>query len=387
MRILHTSDWHLGRSLHGYSLIEDQRYILNCLLECVQKEKIDVLIIAGDVYDKTIPSEAAVELFNYFLEKIILEYKIYTLIIAGNHDSHERIHFGSDIFKSQKLYMVGKCEMGYSQMTLHKEHEEIDVYMMPYIDPPRVREISGNEAIKRHDEGIQYLVESMRQKKRDVPNILIGHAFVTGGDVSDSERRLSVVGGAELVDVSHFKDFTYTALGHLHKKQAMGAEHIRYSGSLLKYSVSEVNQKKGVVIIDIKDKNHISIEEKDLKPLRDVRILTGKLEEIINLSLEDTQKDDYVYGRIIGEQVADATAKLRNIYPNILGTEFVSENKRDHDTEEDISSMDFLVQKERTVTEVFMEFLDYVGDSTFEEDEKAYIQKIVTGIEEAKNEA
>lgn len=387
MRILHTSDWHLGRSLHGYSLIEDQGYVLNKILEVIKTEGIDLLIIAGDIYDKTIPSEAAVELFNAFLSKVILEYKVCTIAIAGNHDSGERIDFGSSLFENQGLYIVGKCDKGYKRITVHKNQEEIDVYLIPYIEPAYVREIAQDERIKRHDDGIGYLVSKIKEEQRKVPTLIVAHAFVTGGDGSDSERRLSVVGGAELVDAAHFKDFTYTALGHLHKKQAMGAPHIRYSGSLLKYSTSEAKQEKGFVIVDIKDKDHVEIEERTLESLRDVRILTGQLEDIISSSSEDTHKEDYVYARIKGEPVQDVTAVLRHIYPNILGSEWLIEDRSIGEAPENTLGTDFLKAKERTVTEVFMEFLEYIDELDFDAEETTYIEEIVGEIEEGKHEA
>lgn len=386
MKILHTSDWHLGRSLHGYSLIEDQAYVLEGLLEKLKEDQVDVLVIAGDIYDKTIPTEAAVELFNHFISKVILEYKITTIIISGNHDSGERIDFGSKLFESQKLYIVGKCANGYQKVTVKLEEEELDVFMIPYIEPAHVREIAKDDTIKRHDEAMAYLVNSIRAEKRTVPTLLVAHAFVAGGDVSDSERRLSVVGGAELVSAGHFKDFTYTALGHLHKRQAMGAENIRYSGSLLKYSVSEANQKKGYVLVEIKDKDTIRVEEKELTTKRNVRVLTGLLEEIIAAAAQDEHKDDYVYARIKGVPIADVTATLRQIYPHILGSEWVKETSTG-EIEEEQQQTDFMATKEKTITEVFMEFLDFVGDGTFDEEETAYIKEVIKEIEEVKYEA
>ncbi|WP_180270655.1 exonuclease SbcCD subunit D [Sporanaerobium hydrogeniformans] len=385
MKIVHTSDWHLGRTLHGYSLIEDQRYMLEQLLSCIKEEQVDALIIAGDVYDKAIPNEAAVELFNTFLGKVILEYKIDTLIIAGNHDSHERLNFGSEIFKNQHLYITGKCKKGYEKVTLQKGEVEMDVYMLPYSEPAEVRQLAGDESIKRHDEAMGYLIKKMLEEKRRVPTVLVTHAFVTGGDISDSERRLSVVGGAELVDANHFQDFTYTALGHLHKRQAMGSEHIRYSGSLLKYSVSEANQKKGFVMVEIGKEGLLGIQEREYKPLREVRILKGSLEKLIEGALTDACCEDYVYARIVGTDIEDSVARLRNVYPNILGTEYVEERvKEGIETEE--TSSDFLSQKQKSITEVFMEFLNYTSDLAFEEEELNYIQEVITEIEEERDE-
>ncbi len=386
MKILHTSDWHLGRSLHGYSLIEDQAYVLERLLEKIREDQVDLLVIAGDIYDKSIPTEAAVELFNHFISKVTLEYKISTIIISGNHDSGERIDFGSKLFESQHLYIVGKCPKGYQKVTVKVQDEELDVFMIPYIEPAHVREIAEDDTIKRHDEAMAYLIKAIENEKREVPTLLVAHAFVAGGDVSDSERRLSVVGGAELVSAQHFKNFTYTALGHLHKRQAMGAENIRYSGSLLKYSVSEANQKKGYVLLEIKNQKLVAIEEKELATKRNVRILTGLLEELIASASLDAHKDDYVFVRIKGVPVADVTATLRHIYPNILGSEWVKDEASGEAVEEQ-KQVDFMATKEKTVTEVFMEFLDFIGETEFDEEETKYIKEIVQEIEEGKYEA
>lgn len=389
MRILHTSDWHLGRSLGGFSLLEDQKYILEQILETIEREKVNVLIIAGDIYDKSIPSEGAVELFNEFLSKVVLEHKIYTIAIAGNHDSEERIDFGSKLFKSQNLYIVGKSPKGYEKLQVTVGGECIDVFLVPYIEPSKVREIAGDETIKRHDEAMAYLVSEMKKEQTENPNIVVAHAFVTGGEVSDSERRLSVVGGAELVNAENFKDFTYTALGHLHKRQAMGRDYIRYSGSLLKYSISEANQPKGYVLLDIDQKGDVHIEEKSFNVLRDVRVLKGSVEEIIAASEEDTHKEDYVYAKLTGNYVQDVTARLRHIYPHILGSEWTPEESKENSNAEATMqpNTDFLKTKERTITEVFMEFLNFIGETDFEADEIEMIEEIVKEIEEDKDEA
>lgn len=389
MKILHTSDWHLGRSLGGFSLLEDQRYILEQILQIIESEKIDMLIIAGDIYDKSIPSEGAVELFNEFLSKVVLEHKIYTVAIAGNHDSEERIDFGSKLFESQNLYIIGKSNKGYEKLHITIKDESVDVFLVPYIEPSKVREIAGDESIKRHDEAMAYIVGEMKKEQTANPSIVVAHAFVTGGEVSDSERRLSVVGGAELVSAEHFADFNYTALGHLHKRQAMGREYIRYSGSLLKYSISEANQAKGYVILDLDQEGHIKIEERSFEVLRDVRVLKGSVEEIIAASENDAHKDDYVYAKLTGHYVQDVTARLRHIYPHILGSEWVIEEDSKSQIADDAlkPNTDFLKTKERTVTEVFMEFLEFIGETDFEADEIEMIEEIVKEIEEGKNEA
>ncbi|MGL5676252.1 MAG: exonuclease SbcCD subunit D, partial [Cellulosilyticaceae bacterium] len=325
MKLLHTSDWHLGRTLHGYNLIEDQKYILDQILTYIKAYKIDALIIAGDVYDKSLPNEEAVALFNWFLGEVILGYHIPTFIIAGNHDSNTRIHFGSELFSGQGLHIVGKCREGYKCITLEKE-EPVNFYLIPYMEPQEVRELAGDPSIKRHDDAMRYLTGKIEEEKQEGAKIAVVHAFVAGGDLSDSERRLCAVGTAEMVGVDCFKGFTYTALGHLHKPQAIGTEAVRYSGSPLKYSLSEVNQPKGVTCITIEKGELAEVEELPLQPKRNVRLIEGPMAELVKIgaTLEEQLKNDYVYARITDRETEDMVGTLRNIYPYILGAEKVA---------------------------------------------------------------
>lgn len=383
MKVLHTSDWHLGRSLHGYSLIEDQQYILERLLEYTHEEEVDLLIIAGDVYDKSQPSDEAIKLFNSFLSKIIIEQQIPTVIISGNHDSGTKIHFGSSLFESQNLHMIGHADTGYKSITLTKDNESIDIYMIPYMTPGIVRDIAQDEDIRTHEEGMTYIINEINKVKRDIPSIVVAHAFVAGGDVSDSEKNLCAVGTAELVGAHHFKDFTYTALGHLHKPQKIGMEHIRYSGSLLKYSTSEVNHNKGITLIDIKPTEPITIKDVTLQTKRDLRIVSDTLENIIaQATIEtDEQKDDYIFAKVIGEPIVDVMSIFKKVYPHALGVEFISEKEAKKTVEQEIKELEF--QRSKSATDLFMEFLGYLGEE-FEEDEKEYIEQVIRDIEEGE---
>lgn len=384
MKVLHTSDWHLGRSLHGYSLIEDQKYILDKLLDYTKEEAIDLLIIAGDVYDKSQPSDEAIKLFNYFLNEMIMKQQIPTVVIAGNHDSGTKIHFGSSLFEGQNLHIVGQCDTGYKRITIDKEEESIDIYMIPYMTPGIVRDIAQDETIKSHEESMAYLVEEIKKEKRSGASIAVAHAFVAGGDPSDSEKNLCAVGTAELVGAYHFKDFTYTALGHLHKPQKISEEYIRYSGSLLKYSTSEAGHQKGITLLEMKGNELVNIQNIALQTKRDLRILTGTLEDIIvKATLEaESEKDDYVFAKIIGQPIPDIMSVLKKIYPRTLGVEFVSEREAKKSIEQEMEELAY--QRSKSATELFMEFLDYVGDVAFEEDEKHYIEEVIRALEEGE---
>lgn len=383
MKILHTSDWHLGRTLHGYSLIEDQAYILDQLIEYMIQEKIELLIIAGDVYDKSLPNEEAVALFNHFISQVIGRLEIPTVIIAGNHDSNTRIHFGSELFASKHLYIVGECEKGYQQVTIEGS-ETIDVYLIPYMEPAYVREIAEDETIKRHDDAMRYLTRQIEKEKNDRATLLVVHAFVAGGDLSDSERRLCAVGTAEMVGADCFKPFTYTALGHLHKPQAIGSEHIRYSGSLLKYSISEANQPKCFVKLEIVDGKLTTLEEVSLKPKRDLKIVQGPIEAIVKAGaqLGEEERQDYVYAKIESKGTEDVVGLLKQIYPYTLGAEFVM-NKTTSKGRESKQS-EFEARKKKSLSELFIDFMDYVGETTFDEEETAYMGEVIKQIEEER---
>lgn len=383
MKILHTSDWHLGRTLHGYSLIEDQAYMLDQLIEYMIQEKIELLIIAGDVYDKSLPNEEAVALFNHFISQVIGRLEIPTVIIAGNHDSNTRIHFGSELFASKHLYIVGECEKGYQQVTIEGS-ETIDVYLIPYMEPAYVREIAGDETIKRHDDAMRYLTRQIEKEKNDRATLLVVHAFVAGGDLSDSERRLCAVGTAEMVGADCFKPFTYTALGHLHKPQAIGSDHIRYSGSLLKYSISEANQPKCFVKLEIVDGKLTTLEEVSLKPKRDLKIVQGPIEAIIKAGaqLGEEERQDYVYAKIESKGTEDVVGLLKQIYPYTLGAEFVMNKTTSKDRESKQS--EFEARKKKSLSELFIDFMDYVGETTFDEEETAYMGEVIKQIEEGR---
>ena len=383
MKILHTSDWHLGRTLHGYSLIEDQAYMLDQLIEYMIQEKIELLIIAGDVYDKSLPNEDAVALFNQFISQVIGRLEIPTVIIAGNHDSNTRIHFGSELFASKHLYIVGECEKGYQQVTIEGS-ETIDVYLIPYMEPAYVREIAGDETIKRHDDAMRYLTRQIEKEKNDRATLLVVHAFVAGGDLSDSERRLCAVGTAEMVGADCFKPFTYTALGHLHKPQAIGSEHIRYSGSLLKYSISEANQPKCFVKLEIVDGQLTTLEEVSLKPKRDLKIVQGPIEAIVKAGaqLGEEERQDYVYAKIESKGTEDVVGLLKQIYPYTLGAEFVMNKTTSKDRESKQS--EFEARKKKSLSELFIDFMDYVGETTFDEEETAYMGEVIKQIEEER---
>ena len=317
MRILHTSDWHLGRQLHGVSLLEDQSHVLDQIVDIAEKESVDVFLIAGDVYDRAIPPADAVSLLSRTLNRLCLVLGKTVVMISGNHDSGERLGFGADLMGESGLHIVGPLDSDLIPITLEKNEVTVDIFGLPYAGPLTVRDIFDVE-VASHDEAMSALLARVDEHKTDGrPTVLMGHCFVDGGEESDSERPLSV-GGADRISASLFKPYSYVALGHLHRPQSREHEHVRYSGSILKYSFSEVEHEKSVTIIDIVDAGDVTSRTVPLRSLRDLRIVDGTLEEILDAGRTDPKSDDYILARISDKHaVLDVMGKLRDVYPNV----------------------------------------------------------------------
>ena len=303
MRILHLADLHIGKRVNGFSMLEDQKYILNQILGIVKERQTEVVLIAGDVYDKAIPSAEAVEAFDDFLTKLV-EAKQKVLLISGNHDSEERLAFASQVMKKSGVYFAPVFSGDIEKVTLQDECGDIHFYMLPYRKPAKVVEVLE-----------KLLNEKIDKTER---NILHAHQFLTGATPSESEE--FSVGGIENIDAQMFEDFDYVALGHIHRAQQVGKEYIRYAGTPLKYSFSEVNHKKSVTIVEIKEKGTVLAELVTLKPLRDMRDLKGTYMELTaRENYQDTDTNDYVHITLTDEEdIIDVIAKLRIIYPNLM---------------------------------------------------------------------
>lgn len=315
MRFLHLADLHLGKRVNDFSMIEDQKYMLEKIMDIVEKKNIDGVFIAGDVYDKTMPGVQAVRMFDDFLTKLS-ERKKDVYIISGNHDSSERIAFGSDIFDKQRIYVSPVYDGKIRCITKSDEYGEMDIYLLPFLKPQHVKHIYPDADIETYDDAIKMVMSTLEtdDKKR---NIILAHQFITGATVSESEE-LSV-GGIDNVNAVHFDRFDYVALGHIHKRQKIRREEMLYSGTMLKYSFSEEHHKKVAVIADIKEKGNITIEEIELKPLRDLRSIKGKFEDIVKRAKNDEKKDDYIHIILFDEEdIPEAMGRLRAIYPNIM---------------------------------------------------------------------
>ncbi len=321
MRFIHTADWHLGRLFHGVHLTEDQAHILQQFTDFVRDSKPDAIVVAGDIYDRSIPPTDAVELLNDTVSEIVLGLKVPMLIIAGNHDSPERLGFGSSLLAQQQLHMIYDVEQVGAPVRFEDDHGAVDVVGIPYAEPAVVRGRLEAESVKDHSAAMQALLGRVQPAKgKKSRSILIAHAFVTGGKVSDSERPLSV-GGSENVPKSTFTGYDYVALGHLHRPQAVGPK-LHYSGSLMKYSFSESSHSKSVNLVEMDAKGKCSVEEVSFSPRRDVRRIKGHLKKILEEPPGRKAKNDYLMVTLLDKgAILDAMGKLREVYPNVLHIE------------------------------------------------------------------
>lgn len=321
MKFIHTSDWHIGRQFHNVSLLEDQAHVLDQLLAYIEQESVDALVIAGDIYDRSVPPSAAVALLDDVLVKICMEMKVPVILISGNHDSAERLRFGAKQLRQAGLHILGNIAKVTEPVIIPSDTGNVAFYGIPYNDPEMVRNLSG-ERISSYDEAHTYLVEQILESKSDkLSSVLISHCFIDGAEESDSERPLSI-GGSDRVSYQPCLPFDYVALGHLHAPQFKGAEHIRYSGSLLKYSFSEQHQKKGVTLVELDEHGFKSSKHLPLKPIRDMRILEGELQALLDLGKTDPFNEDYLLVRLTDRHaILDPMAKLREVYPNVLQLE------------------------------------------------------------------
>lgn len=323
MKIFHTADWHLGKLVNGVYMTEDQRHIFEEFYQHIEKEKPDVIIVAGDLYDRSLPPAEAVTLLNDIFEKIILDYKVPVLAISGNHDSPYRLDFGSKIMKENGLHIVGELKYPFTNVTLEDEFGEVVFHFIPYAEPGQVRHTLENEDIHSHDDAMKIIIDTIKEDwNTSARHIAIGHAFVTvrgeeEDNTSDAERPLSI-GGADYVNHTYFKDFHYTALGHLHQAHKVGDENIRYAGSPLKYSVSERDHKKGFYVIDLDSNGVSNIEKVLLKPIKDIRLISGTLDDILQME----KSNDYMYIRLEEDiPVLQPMEKIRTVFPNVMNIE------------------------------------------------------------------
>lgn len=354
MRLMHLGDLHFGKVVNGFSMIEDQEFVLEQIKQYIQTYQPDAVMLAGDIYDRSVPPARAVALYNQFLKDLLIELKTPVLAVAGNHDGADLIDFGNELFEAAQYYVAGNFSPVIKKVRLNDSHGAVNFYLLPFADHAVVREALNNQEIKSLNDAMMAIMEANPIDSTE-RNVLITHAFVVGGEdpeQSESEKKL-VVGGKESVNASLLEHFDYVALGHLHRTQRVGSDKIRYSGSLLKYSFSEENYHKSVTLIDLDAEGQVSIELLPLKPRRDMRSLVGNLEDLLHL--EGEQKEDYLRVVLTDEgELLEPMAKLRQVYPNVMVLEL--ERKFSEFKGSQLSAM---ARQTKSTEELFADFYEH----------------------------
>ena len=367
MRLIHLGDLHLGKSLGDFDLVEDQRYILDRILEIVDKEKIDGVLIAGDVYDRAIPSESATNLLDHFL-KSLAEKKVKTFMISGNHDSDDRLNYGSSLFEANQIYISAQFKGELYKQTVSDEYGEVNIYLLPFVKASQVRHFYPDEKIENYDAAVRVILQhaNIDFGKR---NVIVAHQFVAGKG-SDPELGGSEgagtqsVGLVEKIGYDCFDGFDYVALGHIHSPQSVGREEVRYSGSPLKYSLSEVNNDKSVPLITLGEKGDVKIELLGIRPLRDMRHLRGPIEKLLDKE-NIVRPQDFIYATLTNEDlINDAMGIMQQVYPNTVKIDYDNSRTREVD-QIDITA----ITEQKTFDELISDFYRKMYNCEISEEE------------------
>lgn len=374
MRLMHLADLHLGKRVNEFSMLEDQEYILKKILHIIDEKKPQAVMIAGDVYDKAVPSAEAVELFDDFLVRLSAR-GVKVFVISGNHDSPERIAFGGRLMDKSGIYLSPVYNGEVEPITLRDEFGELDFYMLPFLKPVHVRRYYPEKEIGSYTEALQTVVEGMKINpgKR---NVLITHQFVTGSQRSESED--ISVGGTDNVDAAVFADFDYVALGHLHRAQKCGSEQIRYSGTPLKYSFSEANDHKTVTLVDVNAKGDVQLSFVPLVPKRDMVEIKGTYSDLTQKCFYEgtSYAEDYMHVTLTDENdIPDVLTKLRAIYKNIMKLDYDNRRTRHSGTVNATSESDGKTRLER-----FAEFYEMQNGQGMSDEQTAFVEKLIEKI-------
>ena len=364
----------MGKTLGDFILVEDQRDILNKICTIAEEKKADAVCIAGDVYDKAIPSEAAVNLLDEFLNRLA-EKKIACYMISGNHDSDDRLNFASRLLSDKGIYIAAKYQGKLEKEVFQDAYGEVNIYLLPYIKASLVRHYFPEEKIESYEDAIRVILEKAEIDPKE-RNIILAHQFVAGKgtdpELAGSEGMGSLnVGQVEKIGYDCFDAFDYAALGHIHSPQKVGREEVRYSGSPLKYSLSEVNNKKSVPLVTMGEKGVIEIELLPLKPLRDLRHLKGKREKL--LAAENiVDKDDFIYITLTDEEfINDAMGIFQQYYPNTVKIDYENSHTKEL---RDLNLAEFA--EERSLEDILSDFYEQVYGCQISEEEKKTLMKV-----------
>lgn len=395
MKFIHTADLHIGKRVCEHSMLEDQKYILNQIIKIVDDEAPDGVILAGDIYDKSVPSADAVDVLDDFLVELSGHCQN-VFVLSGNHDSAERIAFGGRLMQNQGVYMSPVYDGSFTPVTLKDSVGEVDVWMLPFVRPATIRACLGSgevadaerEQVVDYTSAIQMAVSKM-DLKPGRRNVLIAHQFVTGAQVDEGGSE-EFVGGLDNVESYAFDGFDYVALGHIHRPQNVaknesGVGRVRYSGTPLKYSLSEANHEKSVTVVELGAANNgaceLSVREVPLKPLRDVRKIEGSFAELVSAEFRNAQKrdgkslDDYVYVVLTDENdVMDAAAKLRGYYPNLMALSYNNSRTRS------VANLDFENVDKKTPAEIFNDFFKEMNNREMDSEESEFVKNMIESI-------
>lgn len=374
---MHLADLHLGKRVNGFSMMEDQEYILNRILEIMEEEQPDGLLIAGDVYDKTIPPAEAVRLMDDFLTAVAAKH-VPVFLISGNHDSAERVAFGHQLMQGSGIWISPVYDGTIRHHTLEDRWGEVNIYLIPFLRPSVVRSFFPDVEIEDYTDALRTIIEDL-QVDTSRRNVVLAHQFVTAAgalpETCDSEQ-LSV-GGLDRVDGSVFSPFDYTALGHLHGPQRVGSETIRYAGSPLKYSFSELHQKKSVTVAELRAKGETEIRQVPLQPRREMTELRGTFEEILAEARKKGEPQTDYYHMILTDEtdVVDALSRLREYYPNIMLLDY--DNRRTR-SQKEVEQLDRV--EERTPGELFAALYEQQNGQEMDSDRKEYLDGLIREI-------
>lgn len=377
MKLIHLSDLHLGKRVNEFSMLEDQKYILKEILGIIDEEGPDGVLIAGDVYDKSVPSAEAVQLFDDFLCRLSKRH-LQVFVISGNHDSAERIAFGGRLMDQSGIHMSPVYNGHVEPYDMEDVHGKLHIYLLPFLKPAHVRRFFPDANIESYTDAIRTAVAEMAVNPAE-RNLIITHQFVTGATRSDSEE-LSV-GGTDNVDVGVFDDFDYVALGHIHAPQKMMRDTVRYCGTPLKYSFSEAAHQKSVTVVEWGQKGNVTIRTRPLVPLRDLRELKGTYLDITNkANYAHTNTEDYVHITLTDEEdIPDAVGKLRVIYPNLMKLDYDNTRTRTHGvlgTAEQVET--------KSPLELFATFYEKQNNQPMTEKQNDFVARMIESIWEGE---
>ncbi len=377
MKFAHIADLHIGKRVHDFSMLEDQRYILEEMLRIFDEEKVEGVLIAGDVYDKTVPSAEAVQVFDDFITKLAkMEMPIY--MISGNHDSAERLAFGAQLFENDGVYISPVYEGEVKKVEVEDVYGTVNIWLLPFLKPATVRHALQREDINTYEEGVVAALQGC-EIDTEQRNILVAHQFVTGADRSDSEE--TSVGGLDNVSEEVFEDFDYVALGHIHRAQKMGRETLRYSGTPLKYSFSEADHKKSVTILELLEKGRVEIHVVPLVPRRDMRKMRGTYMEVTAKdAYTEENKMDYLQITLTDEEdVPGALQKLRTVYSNLMRLEYDNARTRENREVQAVEA-----QEQKSELELFEEFYELLNNESMKDEQVEFVEKLIQDLKEVR---